>query len=224
MKQIIIAIDGPAGSGKTTSAKITAEELNYIYIDTGAMYRACTLFWLRTGLEIDEKYSFEIMEQINIDLVYSDDGQLTILNGEDVSDEIRHPDVTAAVSPISAMKLVREKMVAQQRQIAKNGGVVMDGRDIGTVVFPNADLKLFFTASPEKRAIRRMKELAAKGIIIDKEVILQQIVERDRYDSTREIAPLKQADDAILIDNTDMTLDEQSALVLQLAQETINRG
>ena len=221
MKKIIIALDGPAGSGKTSTAKVVAGELNYIYIDTGAMYRAVTLAWMRSGKEIDEKYANEIMDNVTVELKQSDNGLRTILNGEDVSDAIRDLKVTKLVSPVSAMGYIREKLVAQQRVIAKGGGVVMDGRDIGTVVFPNAELKIFFTATPEIRADRRLKELKEKGVEITHNEILEQIIARDKYDSTREIAPLKQADDAILMDTSYMNLQEQSNKVVEMAIKII---
>ena len=147
MKKIIIALDGPAGSGKTTSARLVAKKLGYLYIDTGAMYRAVTLEWLNSGTELNEENVNRITDNLMVNLEQSEIGQRTILNGKDVSDDIRLPEVTKFVSPVSAMAYVREKMVAQQREISKGGGVVMDGRDIGTVVFPNAELKIFLINS-----------------------------------------------------------------------------
>ncbi len=221
MKKIIIALDGPAGSGKSTSAKIASEKLGYIYIDTGAMYRAVTYSWLQMELPIEEKYAEEVIAKTTIELKITENGQGTFVNGQDVSKEIRTPEVTKAVSPVSAMGYVREKMVEQQREMGKGGGVIMDGRDIGTVVFPNAELKIFFVADPEIRAIRRQKELIAKGENVTVEEIKAQIIARDKYDSEREISPLKQADDAIMIDNTQMSLDEQSNKIVELAKELI---
>lgn len=222
MKKIIIAIDGPAGSGKTSSAKIVAERLNYIYIDTGAMYRAVTLEVIRKGGNLDEAYVCKLTEQLKIELRPSPKGQLTLLNGEDVSDDIRLPEVTKLVSPVSAMQCVREKLVAQQRELGKQGGVVMDGRDIGTVVFPNAELKIFLIASIEARARRRSLELEAKGMVFDIDELKKQITDRDNYDSSRDISPLRQAEDAILIDTSEMTLEEQTERMIELANAIIN--
>lgn len=224
MKKIIIAIDGPAGSGKTSSAKIIADKLGYIYIDTGAMYRAVTLAVLRSGIEPNETNVCKMMENIEIRLEPSDGGQRTILNGEDVSDDIRLPEVTKLVSPVSAMACVRELMVAQQRELGKHGAVVMDGRDIGTVVFPQAELKVYLIATIEARAMRRTKELEAKGMLVDVKEIEQQILARDEYDSTRENSPLKKADDAIAIDTSLLTLKDQSDMIYNMAMEVIKKG
>ncbi|MGE5479484.1 MAG: (d)CMP kinase [Chloroflexota bacterium] len=218
-KKLIIAIDGPAGSGKTTSAKIVAEKLGYIYIDTGAMYRAVTLAWLRSGSELTEDNVAEILDKIEIKLEQSPDGQRTLLDGEDVGEQIRTPDVTKFVSPVSAMPLVREKMVEQQREIGSRGGCVLDGRDIGTVVFPQADLKIFLVATIESRAERRRKELAAKGIAVEFGEMKKQIEDRDRYDSSRAMSPLRKADDAIEIDTSNLTIEEQTNKILIAASK-----
>ncbi len=221
MSDIIIAIDGPAGSGKTTTARLTARELNYLYIDTGAMYRAVTLAWLRSGEKMTDENLYRIMEENPVILRQSDEGQRTILNGEDVSDDIRTPDVNRYVSPISAMQVVRDKMVRQQQEIGKDGGVVLDGRDIGTVVFPKAQLKIFLLASIDTRAKRRMIEQQQKGIDQSFEEIREQIIKRDDYDSSRDISPLRKADDAVEIDTSELTIEEQVKKVLQLARERI---
>ncbi len=223
MKKIIIAIDGPAGSGKTTSARIVARRLGYIYVDTGAMYRAVTLAWLRTNTEPDENIVSQMMETISVKLEQSENGQKTLLNGEDVSEDIRLPEVTKMVSPISAMACVREKMTALQRELGRDGGVVMDGRDIGAFVFPNAELKVFLTASIGARAKRRALELENKGIKSDLDEMATLIADRDNYDSSREISPLKKADDAIVVDTSDMTIEEQTDLIYKLAVEIINK-
>ena len=223
MKKIIIAIDGPAGSGKTTSARNVARNLDYIYIDTGAMYRAVTLECFRQGIMADDTKSIiRISNDIKVELTSINGHQRTFLNGEDVSDEIRTPQVTLLVSPVSAVKEVREKLVEMQRQMGCNGGVVMDGRDIGTVVFPQAELKIFLVASVETRAMRRYLENKNKIISEPLEVIQKLIIERDRYDSSRENSPLKQAEDAILIDTSKMTIEEQTQKIISLAKKIIN--
>lgn len=217
MKKIIIAIDGPAGSGKSTTAKIVAEKLGYIYIDTGAMYRAVTLACIERNTEIIDEEVNKVVDSIKIELKQSDLGQRTILDGKDVSYDIRRPDVTKLVSPVSAMFYVREKMVEQQREMGLSGGVVMDGRDIGTVVFPQAELKIFLIASIEARASRRLKELQLKGFQSDVNEIARQIEARDEYDSSRENSPLRKADDAIEIDTSELTIEEQSTQIIDLA-------
>lgn len=219
---IIIALDGPAGSGKTTTAKIVADRLGYLYIDTGAMYRAVTYAWLRENKELNEEEICELVNDLKIELKPSENGQKTYLNGNDISDAIRSPEVTGNVSPVSAIECVRNAMVSQQRKMGQKGGVVMDGRDIGTVVFPNAELKVFFKASIEERAKRRAKELIEKGMKVSIEQIRKEIRDRDNYDSTRDISPLKKADDAVEIDNSNLTIDEQATIVEMLARKRIN--
>lgn len=221
-KGIIIAIDGPAGSGKSTTARFVAQKLNYIYIDTGAMYRAVALAWLRSGLELDEIEINKLVDNIRIELIQGENQQIVLLNGEDVSQEIRKPDVTKYSSTLSAFGYVRERMVSQQREIGRNGGVVMDGRDIGTVVFPGAELKIFLIASVKTRAERREKELLDKGIEQSFESIVDSILIRDKNDSSRAISPLKKADDAIELDTTNLSIEEQCNFVIQKASEIIN--
>lgn len=216
MKKLIIAIDGPSASGKSTTARLVAEKLGYTYIDTGAMYRAAALAWLRTGLDVNDANASRIMNNINIELRRTALGQRTYLNGEDVSEEIRTPAITKLVSPVSALALVREILVEQQRALGDVGAVVMDGRDIGTVVFPNADLKIYLIASINARAERRAKELSGKGIQLSFEEISRQLTERDAYDSSRAISPLRKADDAIEIDTTLLTIDQQVERIIQL--------
>lgn len=223
MKQIIIAIDGPAGSGKTTTAKLVAEHFNYIYIDTGAMYRAVTLHWLRKNKDYDEDEIIKSLDEIDIVLKSSSTGQRTILNNIDVSEDIRLPEVTSLVSPVSAIAEVRERMVDIQRTLGKDGGVVMDGRDIGTVVFPNADLKIFLIASIEARAKRRTLELVSKGITADEKEIYDSILKRDDYDSSRNHSPLRKADDAIEIDTSNITIIEQVNTIIKLAEDKISK-
>lgn len=222
MKKITIALDGPAGSGKTSTAKIVADKLNYIYIDTGAMYRAVTLAWIKLNRKYNEDEICKLTDDLDIVLKASSNGQLTFLNGKDVSSDIRLPEVTALVSPVSAIPYVRTRLVDLQRKLGLGGGVVMDGRDIGTVVFPNAELKIFLIASIDARAKRRLLELQTKGIETSFDEIKKQIHDRDLYDSSRVASPLRKADDAVEINTSDMTLDEQSELIINLALNKIN--
>ena len=223
MNKIKIAIDGPAGSGKTTTAKIVAEKLGYIYIDTGAMYRAVTLAWLRSGKELNEDNLCKLINEITVDIKNSANGQRTFLNSLDVSEDIRLPEVTKNVSPVSAVACVREKLVAMQRALGKDGAVVLDGRDIGTVVFPDAELKIFLIADENARAERRTKELKEKGIELSVDEIKKQIIERDNYDSSRANSPLKKADDAIEIDTSNLTIQQQCDLIIDFAQKLIGK-
>lgn len=225
MKKIIIAIDGPAGSGKSTTARLVAQKLGYIYIDTGAMYRALTLKVIELGIDPnDESSIIKIAENTKIELLYENGNLKVILDGKDVSEKIRSPEVTSLVSIVSAHPKLRDIMVKKQRELGRNGGVVMDGRDIGTVVFPDADLKIFMTADVKERAKRRQKELKAQGFNVEIEKLIKEIEERDKFDSTREVGPLKKADDAIEIDTTNLTIDEQVELVLKKAYELINQN
>lgn len=224
---IIIAIDGYSSCGKSTVAKEVAKILGYTYIDSGAMYRAVTLFCLRNNLApggvVDLERLRSMIDSINIRFVYNPELQKheTFLNGENVEEEIRRPEVANLVSPVSIIGFVREALVKQQREMGKSKGIVMDGRDIGTVVFPEAELKIFMTASPEIRAKRRYDELIAKGVQVDTADIIKNIQDRDRIDSTREISPLRQADDAIVLDNSNMTREEQLDWVIRLARERV---
>ncbi|MFC2131651.1 (d)CMP kinase [Bacteroidota bacterium] len=220
-KKIKIAIDGPAGSGKTTTAKIVADKLGYIYIDTGAMYRAVTLAWLNTGMELKENILCDLINKIEIGIKNSSLGQRTFLNGEDVSEDIRLPEVTKNVSPVSAFGCVRKKLVTMQRELGRKSAAVLDGRDIGTVVFPDAELKIFLIASVDSRAERRTKELIEKGIEFSVDEIKKQISERDNYDSSREISPLRKADDAIEVDTSNLTIEQQCEIILNYAYKII---
>jgi len=225
MKKITIAIDGHSSCGKSTMAKDLARELGYTYIDTGAMYRAVTLFAMRKGLfaedgTIDTETLQGLMGEVSIAQKNIEGKTITFLNGEDVEKEIRSLEVSSHVSPIAALPFVREKMVEQQRQMGREGGIVMDGRDIGTVVFPNAELKIFVTASAEVRAQRRYKELIEKGMPASYEDILKNVTERDYMDSHRAVSPLRPADDAVILDNSNLTIAEQKQWLLDLVEKT----
>ena len=221
MKKIIIAIDGHSSCGKSTMAKALAKAIGYIYVDTGAMYRAVTLYAIRNGMFTDESPNAELLESkmgdIRVDFRLNKETNLpeTLLNCECVEKEIRSMEVSNKVSPIAALPFVRSAMTKQQQLMGEKKGIVMDGRDIGTAVFPNAELKIFVTASAEVRAERRFKELQAKGEKVDFDEVLKNVRERDYIDSHREVAPLRKADDAILLDNSQMTLDEQNEWLLR---------
>ena len=226
MKKITIAIDGHSSCGKSTMAKDLAREVGYVYVDTGAMYRSVTLYALRKGLFNDDgsvNTSALEAEMPNIQISFQFNAETgrpdTYLNGELVENDIRTMEVSNHVSPIATLGFVREAMVAQQQQMGKDKGVVMDGRDIGTVVFPDAELKIFVTASAEVRAQRRFDELKGKGMEADYEDILKNVQERDYIDSHREVSPLRQADDAILLDNSHMTIPEQKEWLLERFKE-----
>lgn len=212
---MIIAIDGPAGSGKGTAAKLVSERLNFVNIDTGAMYRCVALKMTENnvGLEDYEKIH-EILNSIEIDF----EGPKVLLNGRDVSKEIRTVEISNFVSPVSAIGFIREKMVDLQRKLGAGKSVVMEGRDIGTVVFPNADLKIYLDATPEERARRRVAQNTENNIESNYEQILKDIIERDKRDSTREISPLKKADDAIVVDSTNLTIEEVVSTIIDLAK------
>ena len=214
-----VAIDGPAGAGKSTIAKAVAAKKGYVYVDTGAMYRAMALYFLRAGIASDDEKSIsEKVDEIVVSIKYEDGAQHVILNGEDVTDLIRTEEVGNMASATSVYSAVRTKLVALQQELAKTTDVIMDGRDIGTVVLPNADVKVFLTASVECRAKRRFDELKAKGANPDFDQIAKDIEERDYRDSHREISPLKQADDAVLVDSSDMTIDEVVAAIIDLCK------
>ncbi|MBQ9637743.1 MAG: (d)CMP kinase [Prevotella sp.] len=230
MKKITIAFDGYSSCGKSTMAKDLARKIGYVYVDTGAMYRAVTLFALRNNLfNEDGTVKTEELEQhmpeVNITFKFNPETQKpdTYLNGELVEKEIRSLEVSNHVSPIAAVPFVRTEMVAQQQAMGQEGGIVMDGRDIGTTVFPNAELKIFVTASAEVRAQRRYDELVAKGMPEPYEDILKNVQERDYIDSHREVSPLRQADDALLLDNSYMTIPEQNKWVMEQYERVVNR-
>ena len=224
MKKITIAIDGHSSCGKSTMAKALARKVGYVYVDTGAMYRSVTLYALRHDLfREDGSIKTEELETALKDIVIEQklvDGKTTtFLNGENVERDIRTLEVSNHVSPVAALPFVRTALVAQQQRMGENGGIVMDGRDIGTVVFPNAELKIFVTASAEVRAQRRYDELKEKGMAADYDDILKNVQERDYIDSHRDVSPLRQADDALLLDNSHMTIPEQDEWLMQRFEE-----
>ncbi len=223
MKKIIIAIDGHSACGKSSTARVVARKLGYMYIDSGAMYRATTSYFLEHG--VDFKSPVEVEKGLeDIDIQFKIDGSgnsQVLLNGTFAEEYIRTMEVNQNVSEVSAISSVRRAMVSQQRQIGEEKGVVMDGRDIGTVVFPDAELKIFMTASLEVRAERRQKELKEKGIIEDLAVISSNLMSRDKADSTRADSPLIQADDAIVVDTTHLTFDDQVSKIVKLAEQIV---
>lgn len=225
MSKIIIAVDGYSSCGKSSTAKAVAQNLGYSYIDTGAMYRAVTLYFIQKHVSVNDDKAIETaLSNITIDFRRNAEGQnLVYLNGLNVEDEIRKLYVANRVSEVSAIASVRHAMVDQQRKMGKKKGLVMDGRDIGTVVFPEAELKIFMSADPLVRAQRRQIELMAKGETLDLEEILTNIENRDKIDTTRTESPLRKAEDAIEIDTTFMTLDEQVDQVILLADMVMNR-
>jgi cytidylate kinase len=220
MKNLVIAIDGPVGSGKSTLARRVAELMGYIYIDTGAMYRALALKALRRRVPLDNESALEVLARTTrIDLRAHDGSQRVYLDGEDVTKAIRTPEVSQASSKVAVVGGVRHVLVAEQRRAGEQGGVVMEGRDIGSVVFPDAGLKIFLTASPEVRAERRWREHQQKGDAIDLARTLEEIHERDRRDRERSASPLVRAPDAVIIDSTAMETEEVARLVVMLAKE-----
>lgn len=215
-----IAIDGPAGAGKSTIAKAVAKELGYVYVDTGALYRAIGLYALRKGKDAGSAQEVvPLLMDIDVRLQFAVQGQRVLLNGEDVSEAIRSPEASMAASAVSAIPQVREFLFDLQQSIARDNDVVMDGRDIGTVVLPHADVKIFLTATPEDRARRRYEEYLQKGEAVSFEDILQDVKKRDYNDSHRAIAPLKQADDALLLDTTGFALSRSIEAVKALVRE-----
>ena len=216
-----IAIDGPAGAGKSTIAKSLAKRLGWIYADTGAMYRAMALFYIRNGVAADDEEKINsLLDDIDITISFDEEGrQLVILNGEDVSGLIRTEEVSAMTSKISVFPRVREKLVALQRELAESRDLVMDGRDIGTTVLPNATLKVYLTASVEERARRRYREYVEKGVACDIKEIEKDIEERDYRDMHRDVSPLKQAEDAVFLDSSEMNIDEVITAVQALYAE-----
>ncbi len=217
---MIVAIDGPAGSGKSTTARRAADTLGYVHIDTGAMYRAVTLRALQDGVDIaDDDALTACAMEVSIDLRRGDEGPRVYLDGEDVSEGIRTSEVDLRVSRVSEVAALREEIVRQQRELAANRDAVMEGRDIGTVVFPDAEVKVYLVATVQERAKRRQKELALRGIRHDLADVLADLERRDQHDSTRALAPLKPAPDAVWLDTTELTIEEQVQRVVELARE-----
>ena len=226
MKKIIVAIDGHSSCGKSTMAKDLAREVGYVYVDTGAMYRAITLFALSNGLfaadgSVNADALARLLPEVSVGFRLDPKTRTprTLLNGEDVEDEIRGLEVSSHVSPVAALPAVRAALTKQQQLMGRDKGIVMDGRDIGTVVFPQAELKIFVTASAEVRAKRRFDELKQKGQDVDYAEILRNVQERDYIDSHRATAPLRQADDALVLDNSNMTIPQQKAWLLEKFRE-----
>ena len=217
---MIIAIDGPAGSGKSTTAKIVAEKLGISYLDTGSMYRAVTIYFIDNNYSLDSDNIDDIIDSIRIDISDESDNEPVILNGRNVTDRLRDSKISSLVSTISSNKKIRDKMVLMQREISKDKSIVVDGRDIGTVVFPDADYKFFITAGIKERALRRYHEISLKGNSIELIDIEKDIAKRDYLDSTRKNSPLKKAEDAIDIDTTHLNIDEQVNIILK----TINNN
>ena len=219
---VSIAIDGPGGAGKSTIAKALAKKLGYIYVDTGALYRAIGLYMLNSGADTKDKSAVvPKLAEIDVELKYVDGSQKVILCGQDVSSDIRKPEVSMAASDVSAIGDVRSFLLDLQRDMARKNNVIMDGRDIGTVVLPNAQIKIFLTASAVERAMRRYKELVEKGVKVEYETVLKELNERDYQDSHREIAPLKPADDADLIDTTGNDLDQSVNMLAEYVSKRL---
>ena len=228
MKKIVIAIDGHSSCGKSTMAKALARRIGYVYVDTGAMYRAVTLFALRHGMidaegRVDEQTLEASMDQVKVSFTLNAETRIpeTCLNGENVEHDIRGMEVSAHVSAIAALPFVRRVMEAQQKAMGRDKGIVMDGRDVGTVLFPDAELKIFVTATAEVRARRRYNELKAKGMDADYDEILKNVQQRDYIDSHREVSPLRKADDALELDNSNITLQQQDEWLMQRYLERV---
>ena len=217
-KKLVVAIDGPAGAGKSTVAQLAAKELGYTYIDTGAMYRAVAWKALKAGEPLTDEKILTAVADIAVSLRYDGKRTQVFVDGEEVTNEIRTPAISAVVSQVARLGPVREKMVEQQRRMADAGGVLMDGRDIATHVLPNADVKIFLTASVEERARRRYDEMVAKGYAVNFDALKDEIASRDKQDSERAISPLRQAEDAVLLDSTALSIDDVVARILELSE------
>ena len=220
---IAIAIDGPGGAGKTTISKEIAKRLGIVYVDTGALYRTVGFYAKECGLSVEDSKKSEkivpLLSDIRVDINYYGGTQHVLLNGQDLGDRIREPEISMYASAVSSVSEVRDFLLDTQRNIAENNDVIMDGRDIGTVIIPDAEVKIFLTASDEARAKRRYKELREKGMDVDYEQVLSELIERDLADSQRDIAPCKPAKDAVVIDNSDFSLEESIAAILKTVED-----
>lgn len=219
-RKFVVTIDGPAASGKSTTARLVAKRLGWLYLDTGAMYRALTIKVLRQDIALDDTEEIgRIADQTTIELAPDDEGAKMIMDGEDVTSEIRRPEVDRAIGPVCEIPKVRQVMVSLQRALGKNGGIIAEGRDMGTVVFPDAELKFYVVASIEERVRRREQDMAKQGIECSRQQLTEEIEKRDHRDQTRKISPLKKADDAILLDTTKMDVNAQVAFVIDLIKQ-----
>lgn len=219
MKKIRVAIDGPAGAGKSSVSRLVADKLGYQYVDTGAIYR-CLAFLMNDSTGLDDSAGIrKLLEEFDVSFKIVEGVNRVFLNGKDVTDEIRTEKISMMASSVSAIPFVRESLLEMQKRYARKGGVVMEGRDIGTVIIPDAEVKIFLTASPEKRAGRRSFDLKAKGMEIPFEKLVEEIKKRDEQDSNRKTAPLKKADDAILVDNTNIDLVKTADIIVEFAKE-----
>lgn len=225
MSGFVVAIDGPAASGKSTTARLAAERLGFLYLDTGAMYRALTWKALERGIDVEDQAALaELAETTRLELAAGADGVHVLLDSEDVSERIRDPRVSRSVSAVARCGAVRDAMVRRQREIGSRGSVVVEGRDIGTVVFPDAPVKIFLVASLGERAERRRRELSRQGVEQSREDLVEEIRVRDEVDSAREVSPLRQADDAVLLDTTGLTVEDQVEEVVRVVREVMARS
>lgn len=219
---ISVAVDGPSGAGKSSICKAVAKKLGFVHVDTGALYRSLAFSALKNGVNIDDEISLKnLLDMTNIEIEFKNNAQFILLNGEDVTDKIRTEQVSLMASDISKIPMVREFLLDLQRKLAQSQSVLMDGRDIGTVVLPDADVKIFLTASAEKRAERRYKELLAKGENVEYNNILESIIKRDYQDSHREIAPLKPSEDSIYTDTSELSFEESVSKVIEIIEEKL---
>lgn len=221
MKKISVAIDGPAGAGKSSISRRVAAELGYVYIDTGAMYRTVAVYAIERGIEPDSEELIKELDKIDIDIRYESGALHVYLNGKDVTERIRENDASMGASAVAALPQVRSRLVAMQREMAKEGGVIMDGRDIGTVVLPDADLKIYLTASVDERARRRYEEYVNNGIECSYEELKRDVIKRDKNDMNRAVSPLRRADDAVEIDTTGNTFEQSVEIIKNMVKELV---